>query len=253
MKLALAADDDSALSSGTSTVCLLLEAENVAAISQTKTVPSIRWVGVGGSRSAFELKRSHGDLLGFWRWFSSLLTSSIQHSSIKVYLSATRSLHIEEGFPDPLFNCLRLQRVMRGIKRSQDFPSAHRLPVTDSILFLIHKALDLSTHDRRMFWAACALGYFGFLRSAEFTVPNLASFSPTTHLSVADIAVDSTVSASCIRLRMKAPRLTQFGRAATCILAGLLLSCVPSKLCWPIFRCGAMFLAHCFCSPVVNL
>ena len=38
-----------------------------------------------------------------------------------------------------------------------------------------------------------------------------------------------------------------------CILAGLLLPCVPSKLCWPIFRCGAMFLAHCFCSPMVNL
>ena len=28
-----------------------------------------------------------------------------------------------------------------------------------------------------MFWAACTLAYFGFLHSAEFTVPNLASFS----------------------------------------------------------------------------
>ena len=42
-----------------------------------------------------------------------------------------------------------------------------------------------------MFWAACSLGYFGFLRASEFTVPNLASFSPSLHLGVQDIAVDS--------------------------------------------------------------
>ena len=35
------------------------------------------------------------------------------------------------------------------------------------------------------------LGYFGFLSAAEFKVPNLASFSPAIHLSVANIAVDS--------------------------------------------------------------
>ena len=47
MKLALAADGDSALSSGTSAVYSFLEAENVVAISQTKTVLSKRGVGVG--------------------------------------------------------------------------------------------------------------------------------------------------------------------------------------------------------------
>ena len=31
------------------------------------------------------------------------------------------------------------------------------------------------------------LGYFGFLHATEFTVPNLVSFSPAIHLSVADI------------------------------------------------------------------
>lgn len=101
-----------------------------------------------------------------------------------MYLSAVRSLHIEQGFPDPLINCLRLQRVLRGIKRSQGSPAAQRLPVTDSILFVIHQALDLSSFDHCMFWAACTLGYFGFLRSAEFTVPNLASFSRVSFVGV---------------------------------------------------------------------
>ena len=33
------------------------------------------------------------------------------------------------------------------------------------------------------------LHHFGFLRTAAFTVPNLASFSPVILLSVADIAI----------------------------------------------------------------
>ena len=54
-----------------------------------------------------------------------------------------------------------------------------------------------------MFWAACNLAYFGFLHSAEFAVPNLASYVPDIHLGVADVAVDSHSSPSCLRLRIK--------------------------------------------------
>ena len=134
----------------------------------------------------------------------------MQHSSIKVYLSAVRALHIEEGFPDPLVNCLRLQRVLRGIKRTQGSPEAQRLPITDHILMIIFGALDLSVFDHCMFWAACNLAYFGFLRSAEFTVPNLASFSPALHLCVCDISVDSDISPSCLRVRIKASKTDPF-------------------------------------------
>ena len=47
--------------------------------------------------------------------------------------------------------------------------SSLRLPVTDDIMVTIFCALDLSLPDHCMFWAACNLAYFGFLRSAEFT------------------------------------------------------------------------------------
>lgn len=79
-----------------------------------------------------------------------------------------------------------------------------RLPVTDQTLLLIFKPLDLSKHDHTMFWAACNLAYFGFLRSSEFTVPNLGSFSPDIHLSVTDIAIDSYDVPTCLRIRLKA-------------------------------------------------
>lgn len=96
----------------------------------------------------------------------------------------------------------------------------------------IHLALDLSIHDHCMFWAACTLAYFRFLHSAEFTVPNLASFLPTIRLTVADIAVDSMVSPSCLRVRIKASKTDPFqvgfyvhvglGRAPLCALQAML-------------------------------
>ena len=51
--------------------------------------------------------------------FAALLADNLHHSSIKVYLSAVRSLHIDNGLLDPLVNPLQLQRLLRGIKRVQ--------------------------------------------------------------------------------------------------------------------------------------
>ena len=73
-----------------------------------------------------------------------ILANTVQHSTIKIYLSAVRSLHIEQGFTDPLVDCLHLPRVLRGIKRTQGDTSSLYLPVTDDIMMLIFRALDLS-------------------------------------------------------------------------------------------------------------
>ena len=142
--------------------------------------------------------------------FVTHLAQSVCHATIKVYLSAVRALHIEQGFADPLVDCLRLQRVLRGIKRSKGDSRASRLPVTDSTLLIIFNSLDRSIPDHCMFWAACTLAYFGFLRSAEFTVSNLASFSQDVHLSVADVAVDSYESPTSLRIRFKASKTDPF-------------------------------------------
>ena len=47
--------------------------------------------------------------------FVTFLARTLQDSSIKVYLSGIRALHINQGFLDLLADCLRLQRVVRGI------------------------------------------------------------------------------------------------------------------------------------------
>ena len=142
--------------------------------------------------------------------FATFLARTLQHSSIKVYLSGVRALHIDQGFPDPLSNCLRLQRVVRGIKRCQGTPSSTRLPITDDLMVVIWQSLDLSLPDHQMFWAACSLGYFGFLRASEFTVPNLSTFSASLHLSIQDIAVNSSVAPSSMRIRIKGSKTDPF-------------------------------------------
>ena len=135
------------------------------------------------------------------------LSNFIQSSSIKVYLSAVCALHIEQGFPDPLLNCLRLERVVKGIKHIQGVNTINRLPITDDIMLLtIYSHLNMALVDHSMFWAACCFAYFGFLRSAEFTIPSLSSYSVASHLNVQDLAIDSSAAPSCIRVNVKASK-----------------------------------------------
>ena len=60
-----------------------------------------------------------------------------------------------------------------------------------------------------MFWAGCTLGHFGFYGSWN-SVPSLASFSPSVHWDVQDIAVDSGTDLSCIPVNIKASKTDPF-------------------------------------------
>ena len=166
--------------------------------------------------------------------FATFLADFVRHPTIKVYLSAVRSLHIDLGLQDPLLSCLRLQRVVRGIKRTQGSSSRQRLPITDDILLTMVNSLDLSLPDHCMFWAACTLAFFGFLRSAEFTVPSLTGFSPSLHLQVSDIAVDSSPAPLCMRVSIKASKTDPFPRGCQIHIGLGSPLCVLFVRCWPI-------------------
>ena len=144
--------------------------------------------------------------------FASFLSSSVSHQTIKCYLAAVRSLHIEQGLGDPLANTLRLERVLRGIKRSQASrgpPRPPRLPVTKDTMLIIRSMLDLSIPDSCMLWAAACTAWFGFLRVSEFTCPP-SGFSPELHLSFSDLAVDSHTHPSGVVLLIKASKTDPF-------------------------------------------
>ena len=147
--------------------------------------------------------------------FATYLAGSLRAASIKVYLSAVRALHVEHGFADPLANCLRLERVIKGIKRAQGVKSVERLPITSDIMLTIYSHLDTSLADHSMFWAACCLAYFGFLRSAEFTVPSLREYAPNVHLNILDIAVDSVTCPTCLKVDIKASKTDPFRKGCS--------------------------------------
>ena len=146
--------------------------------------------------------------------FATFLAGSLQHSSIKVYLFGMRALHIKQGFADPLRNCLRLQHVIRSIKRTQGSPSSSRLPITDDLILVIWKSLNLQFPDHSMFWAGCTLGHFGFY-GPQNSVPSSASFSPLLHLDVQDITVDSSTDPSCILVTIKASKTDPFRKGCS--------------------------------------
>ena len=149
--------------------------------------------------------------------FSTWLAKDLKVASIKVYLSAVRALHIEQGYANPMSDCLRLQRVLKGIKRCQGASPDTRLPITPAILRSVFLHLDMTAYDDVLFWAACCLAYFGFLRSSEFTVPNANAFSPYLHLSVNDITVDRRVDPSQIQVNIKVSKTDPFRHG--CIIA----------------------------------
>ena len=132
-----------------------------------------------------------------------------------------QSLYVDQGFPDPLENCLRLHRVVRGIKHSRGALSSRpRLPVSSNILCIIYSALDLNFFDDVMFWAACLLANLFFLRSAEFTVPSLSAYNASVHLSVSDVSVDVPLNPSCLQVLIKASKTNPFRKGCN-ILIGL--------------------------------
>ena len=130
------------------------------------------------------------------------------HSSIKVYLSAVHSLHIDYGYPDPLSNWLQLQRLLRGIKRHQGSNPPQRQPVTADLMGVLHQLLDLSNPDNVMPWAACCLGFFGFLRAGEFTTNS--SFDPLVDLTPADLQVDSSTNPQSFRVFINCAKTDPF-------------------------------------------
>lgn len=147
--------------------------------------------------------------------FATHLAGSIHANSIKVYLAGVRSLHIEQGFRNPLENCLRLERVLRGIKRTHGNSTSARLPVTIDVLRTLRSQLELTRYDDILFWAACCLGFFGFLRCGEFTTPTCSSFNKDYHLSIDDISVDRHISPNYMMVKIKASKTDPFRKGVT--------------------------------------
>ncbi len=75
--------------------------------------------------------------------FVAFLAKTIKCPSIKIYLAAVRHFHTRRGFQLNLNKMLRLQLVLRGVKRSHGQQVRVRLPITIHHLKIFRMLLAL--------------------------------------------------------------------------------------------------------------
>lgn len=138
----------------------------------------------------------------------------LTHQTIKCYLSAIRYFNITAGQGDPFSPGAFpvLQYVLRGVKRMPRPPPQHRLPITPQVLRCLKSqwASHASDPNYVMLWAACCVGFFGFLRAGEFTVPSSQDFNPSSSLTVEDVSVDQHANPTLIRIHLKQSKTDPF-------------------------------------------
>ena len=148
------------------------------------------------------------------RFVTFLVGRGLSFSSIRIYLSALRYYQLLHHGTDPALSSFhRLHYVLRGTRRM--LPNAvrpKRLPITPQILRTLHQywSQPQPTIDATCMWAACCVGFFGFLRCGEFTCQSWAEYK-TSMLSVQDVSVDNHANPQVVHLRLRQSKTDVFG------------------------------------------
>ena len=153
--------------------------------------------------------------------FAAALSRRLSPATIRVYLAAVSLLHRRAGLSSPTRHNPSLQLALRGIQRYHQQRHRHqhkRSPITATILKHLLNFLSTTrkwnSHDRAMLKAALCLGFYGFLRGSEFTIPTLKGFDPRIHPTLADI----TFTRTTLRFNLKHSKTDQLSRGHTVIL-----------------------------------
>jgi hypothetical protein len=157
-------------------------------------------------------------------FISQLGVDGLSLATIKSYLSSVRNLLINAGITAPIIYTPRVELIIRGIKRSKvgfGAPNQCRLPITPDILLKLKGVWSLLplTADKMMLWAAVCLGFFGFLRCAEFTVPSLDTYDVNRHLSFQDIGLCHPPNVNTISICIKCSKTDQLGKGVQIFLS----------------------------------
>lgn len=102
---------------------------------------------------------------------------------------------------------------MKGAhKNSPERLRSKRLPITPDLLRKIHTVWSQGpkTFDKVMLWAACCLGFFGFMRAGEFTCSSLRHTTDGT-LSLSDVGIDSRENPRVLVVHLKTSKTDPFG------------------------------------------
>ncbi|XP_006824681.2 LOW QUALITY PROTEIN: uncharacterized protein LOC102804035 [Saccoglossus kowalevskii] len=144
----------------------------------------------------------------------------LKFSTIKVYLAGIRNHYLLGSHSNPLvtsqgLNLLRLQYVLRGIRRLQGSATRPRLPITFDLLkrlCLLLRSGVYGPYFDLLLEAAFLLAFFGFLQCSEFTSLS-QSFNPQVGLCVKDIkTLGNSRSVDALVVTIKSSKTDQFRR-----------------------------------------
>ena len=160
-------------------------------------------------------------------------TQGLAPSTIESYLAGLRHFRLttDPSLSDPSIHSPYVNLLLKGIRRTYAAKADPlvRLPVTISIMDHIKKALAKSPHsyEHRMVWAACCVGFFGFLRCSEFLAPDSGMFDTRVHLCLADLRYVPSQDQHRIELRIKASKTDQLRKGTTVSLGATNASICP--------------------------
>ena len=122
--------------------------------------------------------------------------------------------------------------MLTGIKRVHGPLLPRCLSIILDHLQAIQQGLDFDRRDHVMLWAACRLGFFGFLQAREITV----NFSLVS-MTVDDLQTDSLVNPTCFKVHIKSSKTDLFCMGCEAVIYMLGVVC-------PIHNLGDFLALH---------
>ncbi len=118
-------------------------------------------------------------------------------------------MHCEQGLTNPLENW-ELGVVRRGIQRRLGKPPQQKLAITAQILTEIYKTLDEKEPNAQAFWAACLVGFFGFLRKSTLLPKSTKAEDTQKALRISDVKIEQDTG--CATIVIRHTKTIQFGQ-----------------------------------------
>ena len=144
------------------------------------------------------------------------MSQTASETTVRTYLSAVRFYQIRIGLPDPSqIPCPKLPYILKGIQNSTTTSTRfHRLPITPDHLRAVYNVWSTPPvlYDKVMLWAAICVGFFGFLRSGEFTATPTCNSNHV--ISAADISVDSHSNPQVVTITLCHSKTNQAGKGS---------------------------------------
>jgi hypothetical protein len=106
-------------------------------------------------------------------------------SSVKHYISALRSKHVDKGLPVTVFADLGVARILNGAQRTYGAQLVwERLEITKDILLKMLSVVDTSTFNGLNIYASFCVAFAGFFGAGEITWDRWQpATSPLEHMS----------------------------------------------------------------------